>query len=94
MSESTEKERIRDWLTEIGAWHFPVNNMGYGWRGIPDRIACIRGTMVAIEVKSRGKKPTNFQLIQLEACRQAGGVAILAYSLEDVQLQVRAAGLQ
>ncbi len=53
--------------------------------GISDIIACSRiGRFVAIEVKTDGDTPTDLQLLYLEDVADRGGVAILAYSLQDV----------
>lgn len=38
----------------------------------------------AVEVKQRGKKPTKSQALFLEAVKQAGGIACVAYGIEDV----------
>ena len=56
-----------------------------GEKGISDIIACSpQGTFVAIEVKKKGGKPTPEQLEFLARIKAYGGIAILAYSLDDV----------
>lgn len=53
--------------------------------GISDILGILPdGRMLAIEVKKRGKKPSKKQRIFLETIRENNGVAIVAYSLDDV----------
>jgi len=54
-------------------------------RGISDIIACSPvGQFVAIEVKTKGNNASPEQLEFLNEIRKRGGIAILAYSLDDV----------
>lgn len=55
-------------------------------KGCPDLTVCIHpeGKMFEIEVKIKGNKPTPEQLEELRKTHCAGGIAIVAYSLEDV----------
>lgn len=56
-----------------------------GAPGISDVIGCMKGgRLIAVEVKRPGKKATEDQASFLDAVRKAGGVAILAYSVDDV----------
>lgn len=59
--------------------------LAYGEKGISDIIACSpKGQFIAIEVKKKGGKPSPDQIRFLEEVKARGGVAILAYSLDDV----------
>ena len=53
-------------------------------RGTPDILAVISGKFVSIEVKAPGGKASKLQIAQLKRIEAAGGVAILAESLEEV----------
>lgn len=54
-------------------------------KGTSDIIACSpKGQFIAIEVKSKGNTPTSDQTAFLERIRANNGVAVLAYSLDDV----------
>ena len=59
--EGYEKDDICKYLDSIGAWYFKPYMAGYGKRGVPDIVACIRGVFWGIEVKRKGKKPTPLQ---------------------------------
>lgn len=53
-------------------WYFmPVSN-GMGVTGIPDFIGHFRGSLFAIETKTKGKKPTALQQHQLNAISISG----------------------
>jgi len=54
-------------------------------RGISDIIGCLsNGRFFAVEVKALGNKPTMEQKLFLQRVSEHGGLAILAYSLDDV----------
>lgn len=85
--------KISDYLKSLGpdCWFFRPNNMGYGRKGIPDFVGChtytpgMLGTSFVIEVKVKPDKPTAWQDRELAAHVQAGGLSIVAYSLDDVK---------
>ena len=51
-----------------------------------------RGRFLAIEVKRSGKKPTALQQAYLDQVRDAGGLALVATSIDDLRKQLREAG--
>ena len=55
-------------------------------RGVPDRIFCIKGRFVAIEVKREKKfKIAPKQLEHKDKILKAGGIAIIAHSWDEVK---------
>jgi hypothetical protein len=48
---------------------------------------------LAIETKQPGRKPTPEQKVFLERVREGGGIGIVAYSIEDLEAGLRAAGV-
>lgn len=76
------RKEICDWLKEIGAWYVCTNSQGYGRKGIPDILACVRGKFVAIEVKVLPDKPSPWQMRELKAVQDAHGISVVAYSVE------------
>lgn len=86
--ESTIQAGIIRHLKQAGAWYTKVHNAGYGRKGIPDILACYRGVMLAIEVKNEEGRPSQEQVIELNAIRDAGGVAIIARSWDEVHLVI------
>lgn len=53
--------------------------------GISDIMGVYNGYPLAIEVKRPGKKPTEAQMAFLSQFRDAGGIAIIATGIEDVE---------
>lgn len=53
--------------------------------GTADITGCSKdGKFIAIECKIKPNKPTQLQEAYLEEIRKRGGIAIVAYSLDDV----------
>ena len=61
-------------------------------RGVPDIIGCYKGRFIAVEVKSTGNKPSKIQQSQLNAIKQAGGIAEVVTSLEQIHELVKEFG--
>ena len=58
-------------------------------RGVPDRIFCINGRFVAIEVKREKMfKIAPLQLEHQKKIREAGGISIIAHSWEEVEKEL------
>lgn len=97
MSEQDLVNQIIEYLRLSGACAIRINSgvqviQGAAgrrvFRGAPagtsDIIACVNGRFLAVECKLEGNKPTPAQSDFLDGIRQRGGLAIVAYSLEDV----------
>lgn len=56
----------------------------YGTAGIPDIICCYKGKFIGIEVKRPEGKVSKLQKALLKKINTSGGVAIIAYSVDDV----------
>jgi hypothetical protein len=54
--EAKMKKKVDKVLKEAGVWYFAPQSGIYGRSGVPDRIACVHGRMVGIEVKAAGGK--------------------------------------
>ena len=83
MRESAIQRAISDYLIGLpDCWVVKV--MASNKRGTPDLLAVINGRFVAIEVKAPGGKASKLQIAQLRRIESAGGIAILAETVEDV----------
>lgn len=82
--ESKVKAEIIFNLKKRGAYYFMPVQTGYGARTV-DILACLDGRFVAIECKAGRNKPTAMQEKTLTDVRACGGVAVVAYSWEDVE---------
>ena len=74
--EAKEKAEIDKYLKSIGAWYCSPTTFGFGPSGAPDRVVCLNGVCIGIEVKREGKNPTPIQVRRMQQIREAGGIAI------------------
>ena len=77
-------------LKRLGVWYYNPQSGIYGSSGIPDKIACVNGQLVGIEVKSGPKhKPTRLQTVCMERIEAAGGKCFVVCDDETLhQLEV------
>jgi hypothetical protein len=73
--EGYEKADIDKYLESIDAYVVKPTTGGYGASGHADRLCCIGGVFVAIEVKREGKEPTPLQWRRIHEVEEAGGFA-------------------
>lgn len=84
--ETKTKHEIITYLnTLLECWHVAYHTMGYGKRGVPDRLVCYRGRFVALEIKAPGGKPTAWQERCIAEINAAGGVAAVVSSVAEVR---------
>lgn len=104
MSEQALVNKILDWFHAHGAWADRINSgtqvidiPGQRRRvfrgckkGTSDILACWPGGLfMAVEAKMPGNKPTPEQERFLEHIREIGGLAVVAYSVDDVENAIR-----
>ena len=80
------KDEIKAYLKARGAYFFMPVQTGYGASSL-DFLCCINGIFVGIETKRRDKpsKETPRQGKVIEEIRKAGGVALVARNVADVE---------
>lgn len=95
MPEAKIKSEIDKALRAQGAWVYCPVPMGYGPRGIPDRLVCFPtiiqpyhvgrtlGIFAGIEAKAPPKVADNWQFRQLMNIQAASGIAGVVYSAEE-----------
>lgn len=74
--EFWEKAEIDRFLETVGAYIVKPATYGMGKSGVPDRVCCIHGMFLAIEVKREGKEPTKLQERRIAEIQAAGGHAV------------------
>ncbi len=77
-------------LQKQGAW---VVRLRAGWgmrRGLPDILACYRGRLIAVEVKTGRGRLTPHQQAELDRLRSAGAVVCVG-TADEVQAQLQQA---
>ena len=62
-------------------------------KGTPERQFCINSRFVAIETKAKNGKPTPKQLERIDAIRKAGGIALVAWTWDEVEKELRDKGV-
>jgi len=82
MLEKDIQKKIIKALEKRGCW--VVKTISSNKNGTPDIIACCDGRFYAVEVKQPGKKATKIQDFQLKKIQEAGGIAFVASSVEDL----------
>ena len=88
--EGKIKRKLDKVLKQEGVWFFNPQAGPFGRAGIPDKIACVNGQLVGIEVKSGPKhKPTRLQTVCMERIEAAGGKCFVVCDDETLhQLEV------
>jgi hypothetical protein len=85
--EKKIKKQIMDYLKtlepDLYAWTVE-QRPGMG-RGHPDIMACLRGKIIAMEVKVQGGRTTALQERFLKRITLAGGLSAVVHSVEEVK---------
>lgn len=86
MREKVIENKIKEYLTSKGIYHFKIHGDNFVKPGLPDIVACCNGKFLAIEVKRPGAKneQSEAQKIHQRNITKSGGVYLLADNLEDV----------
>lgn len=85
--ESRIVKRIRAYLEGRGAWVFNVHGGDNPFQevGIPDLLCCLSGRFIGFEVKLPGEKPSPRQKVVLKRIEEAGGIAAVVTSVQEVE---------
>jgi len=81
------------WSNATGAVKTEDRFLRYGLKGSSDILACIGGRFVGVEVKVGRDRQSDAQCRFEAAITRAGGVYILARSVDDVVARLKAEGL-
>lgn len=81
------------WNNPTGALKVEDRFIRYGCPGSPDILGCIRGRFVGIEAKVGADRQSAKQANFASAVRAAGGIYILARSVDDALNTLRLEGL-
>lgn len=88
MSEQKLQKKILDWLIANGYWVVKVTVANKN--GVPDILACSPlGVFVAIEVKFGSNKPSPLQTYNVNEINSRGGIAFVAWSLDEVVAKLK-----
>ena len=82
--ESDLKKDIKRYLNDIGAFWCMVKGGAHSKPGDPDIVVCSQGRFIGIEAKTYDGVQSNIQKLRQKQIEQAGGIYILARSVDDV----------
>jgi len=85
MLEKDIQSKIKRFLEKKGAYTIKYHGGIYSQAGTPDLLVCYNGKFIGIEVKNEHGKVTPLQNDNLKAIKKAGGIAIVARSVRDVE---------
>lgn len=85
MREKVIENKIKDYLKSKGAYYFKHHGNQFSQVGVPDIIACYKSRFIGIEVKNETGKTSPLQDVNLKMINEAGGIGIVARSVEDVK---------
>ena len=77
--EKQFENKIKRYLKDKGCYRVKYFGCSYSESGTPDILACVNGHFLAIEVKGDNGKPSELQLVKVDAIRKAGGFAYVVY---------------
>ena len=83
--EKNYENKIKDYLTSIGAYYIKTHGDRFSKVGTPDIIASVNGHFVALEVKATTGKPSELHLYHLKQITLAGGFGAIIVPTEGVK---------
>lgn len=87
--EKKVENQIKRYLDGLGAYHIKIHGSAYMPAGTPDILACVNGRFVGIEVKKpNGGVVSALQKLKIKQIKNAGGVALVATSVEEVEREL------
>lgn len=88
MSEQKLQSKVLKWLKDNG--YYSVKVVLATKNGVPDIIGCTpEGKFFAIELKVGYNKASKLQEWNIKEIKQRGGIAFVAYSLDEVKLKLQ-----
>lgn len=85
MREKNIENKIKRYLTDIGAYYFKHHGGKYSRSGVPDIIVCYKGRFIGIEVKNEIGKLSILQERNLIRIADNGGIALAVRTLDEVK---------
>ncbi len=83
MKEQVLQAKIQKYIKAIGG--YVIKTITSNRAGIPDLLCCVKGRFIGIEVKAQQNKPSPLQLANITMIEAAGGLGLVAHSVEEVK---------
>jgi hypothetical protein len=89
--EAKVKKKVRQALTNLGAYSIMPSTGGYGSSGAPDFVACLGGYFIGIECKAGEGKLTALQMKHLNNIKVCGGIALVIdeHNVDGLETTIR-----
>ena len=88
--EKKVEHRIKRYLDQLGAYYVKIHGSAYMPAGTPDILVCLAGRFIGIEVKKpSGGVVSTLQRLKIKQIQNAGGVAFVARSVNDVRKELQ-----
>jgi len=86
LKEAEIIKSIKEYLKTVeNCFYWKEHGSQFGQAGIPDIIVCLNGKFIALEAKTEKGKASVLQEITLRKIRNAGGIAEIVRSVEEVK---------
>lgn len=93
--ENKVKANIKKFLKEKNVFSVSIAAGPYSTGGISDRLACIQGRFIAIEIKKDAKSgPTKLQQQFIDNVIKAGGIGFVTYSVDHLVKKLKENGIE
>lgn len=92
MASNTPENKVKAWVKKLldhyihagePVTYFSVMPSPYTTRGVSDFVVIIQGLCVCLEIKARGRKPTDIQAYFGKRVEEAGGEYIVVAGSDD-----------
>lgn len=83
--ETKVQKAIQNYIRSIGGYCFKEHADMFSRAGIPDIICCVKGRFIGIEAKDGDNTASDLQIANGILIKKAGGLFIIAKSVEEVQ---------
>ena len=92
MTKNTPENKVKAWVKEMldryihegyPMTYFSVMPSPYTTRGVSDLVVVIQGLCVCLEIKAKGKKPSDIQKYFGKRIEEAGGEYIVVSGSDD-----------
>lgn len=79
-AEKNFENKVKAFLKSQGCWFIKYWGGGqFTKSGVPDLLVCCKGKFLGVELKASNGRPSELQLYNIEAIKQAGGIAMVLY---------------
>ena len=83
--ESAFQTKVIALIKSKGGYVLKTHVSSFQRQGEPDVTVCYKGRYLAFELKVKGNKPTKLQEHKMCEIRRAGGIAMVARTLKEVE---------